>query len=97
MLYFLEKKKKYVLENYPQHKKEIIRLEVITNLNLLQLICATNSRKYSNIKKQCCSVIKKHPLINTTTFLKYQKVLFFVVNFRILWFYQLLISNFKNK
>lgn len=97
MLYFLEKKKAYVLENYPQYESEIIKLEVSTNLNLLQLLCATGDKKYNSIKKQCCYTVRKHPFVNIRSFLKYQKVLFLAINFRMFWLYQLLIRKLINK
>lgn len=97
MLYFVEKKKDYVLQNYPQYKSEIIQLEVSTNLNLLQLLCATNDRKYNNLKQQCCSIVRKHPFLYTGSFLKYQKVLFCAINFRMFWLYQLLTRKLLKK
>lgn len=97
MLYFLEKKKSYVLENYPQYKSEIIKLEVSTKLNFLQLLCSSDDKKYNSIKKQCCSAVRKHPFVNTGSFLKYQKVLFLAINFRVFWLYRLFFRKLINK
>ncbi len=68
MIYFLERKKKYIKELYPQYSDLIHNTEVRTNLQLLDLLCSTTDKKYRKLQKQCvhkvCEKFKYHKPIN---------------------------------
>lgn len=57
MLYFCERKKELIAEQYPQYIELVHNMEVRTNLQMLQLLCSTNDRRYRKIQKQCIQTV----------------------------------------
>lgn len=68
MLYFCERKKELIAERYPQYIELAHNMEARTNLQMLQLLCSTNDRRYRMIQKQCiqtvCALYPCHHPIN---------------------------------
>lgn len=90
MFYFLEKKKRWIEAYWPQYKDKMLKLEVKMNLNMLQLLCTTSDKQYSLLVKECCAFIRRQTAIDTKSFLKYQKRLYYVVHLRAYSLYRML-------
>ena len=97
MLYFVERKKQYVENYYPQYIRQLLFLETRTNLNLLQLLCFSNEEKYDKYVNLCCARIRENPCIDTSLCLKYEKRLYCAVRLRMYGVYKFLINNFSKR
>lgn len=78
MLYFCERKKEIIAENYPQYIEQAYNMEVRTHLQFLQVLCRTNDKKYKDAHKESAKVVRKlrkyHKPIN-----KHHKMLAWIV------------------
>lgn len=97
MLYFMEKKKQKINELYPHFTNYMKEIEVRTNLNMLQLLCYNNDRKYDILEKNCCAFIREKGKINTEAFLRYEKRIYYAVHLRLYPLYKLLIRIKKHE
>lgn len=59
MIYFCERKKTLIAENYPQYLEQTHNMEVRTNLQLLDILCRTTDYKYRDLQKQCVQTVRK--------------------------------------
>ena len=91
MFYFLEKKKAWVEAHCFQHKEKMLELEIRTNLNMLQLLCSTYDKRYEALEKSCCAFIRKQRGVDTRSFLRYEKRVYYAARLRIYSIYKLLI------
>lgn len=68
MLYFLNKKKEIIAKYFSKLNVHAYNMQVRTNLQLLDLLCSTNDKKYKELQKQCintiCKLNKYHKPIN---------------------------------
>lgn len=68
MLYFLNKKKEIIDKYFSKLNVHAYNMQVRTNLQLLDLLCSTNDKKYKELQKQCintvCKLNKYHKPIN---------------------------------
>ena len=59
MLYYCERKKEMIAEQYPQYTDQLKNMEVRTNLLFLQVLCRTADKQYTGIQKQCIQTVRK--------------------------------------
>ena len=59
MLYFCEKKKALIAEQYPQYMDQAYNMEVRTNLYLLDILCRTTEKKHRALEKQCAQTVRR--------------------------------------
>ena len=95
MLYFLEKKKKIIEEQYPQYKERMLKLEIRTNLNMLQLLCSNRDKKYIAVERKCCEFIRKQKNPDKKDFSRYEKRVYSAVHLRVYWLYKVAIRILK--
>ena len=53
MLYFCDKKKELIATYYPQYINETRNMEILTYLQLLDILCSSNDKKYKELEKRC--------------------------------------------
>lgn len=97
MLYFMEKKKNWIEQFYPQFTDKMQEIEVRTNLNMLQLLCYNYDKRYDILEKNCCAFIRKKWKINTQSFLRYEKRVYYAVHLRLYPLYKALIRLKQNE
>lgn len=95
MLYFVECKKQYIEDYYPQYEGQMLRLETRTNLNLLQLLCFTDDKKYDEYVDLCCACVRRNPVIDISSCLRYEKRLYLAVRFGLYRVYKYLFNRLK--
>ena len=95
MLYFFEKKRDYIAKNFPQHMDLVDRLEVRTNLNLLQLLCSADAQRYDGLIRKCSFVVRNARGISRQGFLRYEKRLYHAVRLGLYRPYRYLINRKK--
>lgn len=57
MLYFCDKKKELIALQYPQYINETRNMEMLTNLQLLDILCSTTDKKYKELEKRCIAKV----------------------------------------
>ena len=95
ILYFFDKKREFIAENYPQYMNLIDRLEIRTNLNLMQLLCSADPVEYEQLIRHCSAVIRKARGISRKGFLRYERRLYHVVRLGLYGPYRYLINRRK--
>ena len=68
MLYFCEKKKELIDTYYPQYKNKMCNMEILTNLQLLDILCSSTDKKYKELEQRCvekvCELYSMHKPFN---------------------------------
>jgi glycosyltransferase involved in cell wall biosynthesis len=59
MLYYCDRKKELIAEQYPQYADQLKNMEARTNLLFLQVLCRTADKKYNDLQKQCIRTVRK--------------------------------------
>lgn len=59
MLYFCDKKKELIARQYPQYINETRNMEMLTNLQLLDILCSSTDKKYKSLEKQCVAKVRE--------------------------------------
>lgn len=59
MLYFCDKKKELIANHYPQYINKTRNMEMLTNLQLLDLLCSSTDKKYKELEKQCIAKVRE--------------------------------------
>ena len=59
MLYFCDKKKELIVKHYPQYINETRNMEILTNLQLLDILCSSTDKKYKELEKQCIAKVRE--------------------------------------
>lgn len=91
MFYFLEKKKTLINEYYPRLCEKLLLLEIRTHLNMLQLLCSTYAKQYEGLTQNCMDFIKEHKGVDTQSFIKYEKRIYYAVHMGVYSLYKRLV------
>lgn len=59
MLYFCDRKKELILENYPQYTEQAYNMEVRTHLQFLEVLCRTDNKEYKDAHKKSITTVRK--------------------------------------
>lgn len=59
MLYFCDKKKELIALQYPQYINETQNMEMLTNLQLLDILCSSTDKKYKDLEKRCVAKVRE--------------------------------------
>lgn len=78
MLYFAEKKRKIIEEQYPELSEMAVSMEVSTHLFLLNILCRTSEKKYKKIWKKSVQFVRQNHR-NYTSANRFEKRLFWIV------------------
>ena len=70
MLYFCDRKKELIAENYPQYTEQAANMEVRTNLLFLMVLCRPSDKKYKEVQRKCIQTVRRlreyHKPVNST-------------------------------
>lgn len=59
MLYYCNRKKNAIFEEFPQYIENAYNMEVRTHLQFLDVLCSTKNKKYKNMHKKSVKVVKE--------------------------------------
>lgn len=59
MFYFMERKKEYIKENYPQYIDQAYNMEIRTYLFFLDVLCNDKGSKNNSLQKQCIKRVRE--------------------------------------
>ena len=59
MLYFCERKKELIREQYPQYADRAKNMEVRVNLQFLDVLCRTTDKRYADSQRACVKTVRR--------------------------------------
>lgn len=60
ILYFCERKKSIIEQSHPEYIVEAKNMEVRANIQMLDVLCSSNDRKYKSLQNKCIRIVKKY-------------------------------------
>jgi hypothetical protein len=60
MLYFCDRKKEIIFQQFPELSEKLITMEVSTNLFFLDVLCRTKEKKYRVFQKRSIKLVKSY-------------------------------------
>ena len=60
MLYFSDRKKEIIRNDFPELKDKLVTMEISAHLFFLEILCRTNDKKYKETQKNSINLVKKY-------------------------------------